>query len=234
VCVIFSPQGGSGQTVLATNLSVALARRRPEQVVIVDLDLLFGHVAMLLDVVPRTALAALTPAAICNLDGDGLAHYLTNHAESSLRVLCGTLRPDDSEAVTAEHVQAIVAQLRRHFTHVVVDAGSRFSEPCLSAIEAADRVLVVVTPGPAGMRAARQTGRVLSDVLSVPAECVLYIQNQTTPYCGSRGEELSGIEIPFGGEDVSRASLNGIPLVMSRPGNPVSRAICRLALALVG
>ena len=36
----------------------------PDRVVILDLDLLFGHVAMLLDLVPRAALAAITPAAI--------------------------------------------------------------------------------------------------------------------------------------------------------------------------
>src|SRR4029077_2732756 len=57
VTVVFSPRGGAGQTVLATNLGVALAQMTPDRVVILDLDLLFGHVAMMLDLVPRTALA---------------------------------------------------------------------------------------------------------------------------------------------------------------------------------
>src|SRR6185312_3382710 len=59
VTVVFSPQGGAGQTVLATNLAVALAQLTPDRVTILDLDLLFGHVAMLLDLVPRTALASI-------------------------------------------------------------------------------------------------------------------------------------------------------------------------------
>src|SRR5439155_23919864 len=131
VTVLFAPTGGVGQTVLATNIAVALAQLTPDRVVIVDLDLLFGHVALLLDLVPRTGLAGTTPAAIRALERDSLAYYLTKHAESSLRVLSGTLRPEESELVTGEHVRAIVEQLRKQFVHVVIDAGSRFSEPCL-------------------------------------------------------------------------------------------------------
>src|SRR5438105_7515733 len=122
VTVVFSPVGGAGQTVLATNLAVALAEFTPDRVVAVDLDLLFGHVAMLLDLVPRTALAAITPAAIRSFDRDSLAYYLTQHAESSLRVLCGTMRPEESELVTGDHVRAIVELLRRQYVHVVIDA----------------------------------------------------------------------------------------------------------------
>src|SRR5947207_2922133 len=64
VTVVFSPRGGAGQTILTTNLAVALAELTPDRVAILDLDLLFGHVSMLLDLVPRTALAAISPAAI--------------------------------------------------------------------------------------------------------------------------------------------------------------------------
>jgi CRP-like cAMP-binding protein len=237
VTVVFSPMGGSGQTVLTTNLAVALAQLTPDRVVAVDLDLLFGHIAMLLDLVPRTALAAITPAAVRNLDHDSLAYYLTKHAESSLNVLCGTLRPEDSELVTGEHVRAIIDQLRRQFVHVVIDAGSRFSEPCLAAIEAADQVLVVVTPGPNGMRAAQQAQRVLRDLLGVPEDRVRFLLNQPTPYGRPSVEDLAEalggspqiVEVPFGGEEVSKAGLNGLPLVMSRSANAMSRAVAEVA-----
>src|SRR4051794_32168501 len=80
VTVVFSPSGGVGQTVLATNLAVSLAQLTPDRVVIVDLDLLFGHVAMLLDLMPRTGLAGITPAAIRAFDRDSLGYYLGKHA----------------------------------------------------------------------------------------------------------------------------------------------------------
>ena len=236
VTVVFSPIGGAGQTIVATNLAVALAELTPDRVVAIDLDLLFGHVAMLLDLVPRTSLSAITPAAIRSLDRDSLAYYLAKHAESSLRVLSGTLRPEDSELVTGEHVRAVIEQMRRQFVHVVIDAGSRFSEPCLAALEAADQVIVVCTPDPASAVATRETQRVLRDLLSVPMDRVRFVQNQPRPYgkLSARDlEELVGtdrvLEVPFGGEEVSKASLNGFPVVMSRSGNPTSRAIVALA-----
>ena len=236
VTVLFSPRGGAGQTVLATNLGVALAELTPDRVVAVDLDLLFGHMALLLDLVPRTGLAAITPAAIRALDRDNLAYYLTKHPESSLRVLSGTLRPEESELVTGEHVRAIIEQLRRQFVHIVVDAGSRFSEPCLAAIETADQVVVVTTPEASAGRATQETQRVLRDLLGVPEDRVRYVQNQPSPYgklCASELMDLVGsqrvLEVPFGGEDVTRAGLNGFPLVMSRSGNPTSKAIIGLA-----
>lgn len=240
VTVLFAPQGGAGQTVLTTNVAVALAQLTPDRVAAVDLDLLFGHIAMLLDLVPRTSLSAITPAAIRNLDRDSLAYYLTKHAESSLSVLSGTLRPEDSELVTGEHVRAIIDQLRRQFVHVVIDAGSRFSEPCLAAIESADHVMVVVTPGPGGVRAACEAQRVLRDLLGLPVERVRFLLNQPTPYgrpnVDDLAEALGGepviLEVPFGGEEVSKAGLNGLPLVMSRGGNPMSRAVAALAREL--
>src|ERR671933_644894 len=236
VTVVFSPRGGSGQTVVAMNLAVALAQLTPDRVVAVDLDLLFGHMPVLLDLVPRTALAAISPAAVRALDRDSLAYYLTKHAESSLRVLSGTLRPEESELVTGEHVRAIIEQLRRQFVHIVIDAGSRFSEPCLAAIEAADQVIIVTTPEPGAARATQETQRVLRDLLAVPDDRVRFVQNQPSPYGKLSASDLAAavgsqrvVEVPFGGEDVTRAGLNGLPLVMSRAGNPASKAIVNLA-----
>src|SRR6202171_4150219 len=147
VTVVFSPRGGAGQTMLATNLAVALAELTPDRVAILDLDLLFGHVSMLLDLIPRTALAAISPAAIRGLDRDNLAYYMTKHPESSLRVMVGTVRPEESELVTGDHVRAIVEVLRRQFVHLVIDAGSRFSEPTLAALVTVVHVVFVTTAG---------------------------------------------------------------------------------------
>ncbi len=236
ISVLFSPRGGAGQTVLATNLAVALAETTPDRVVIVDLDLLFGHVAMLLDQTPRTSLAAISPAAIRAADRDSFSYYLARHPESSLRLLVGTVRPEESELVTADHVRAVLDILRRQYVHVIVDAGSRFNEPCLAAIEAADHVLVVSTPEPAAVDAARQTQRVLRELLGISDDLVTYLLNERSPY-GKMSAQEFGValntewvhEVPFGGEEVSRAALDGFPLVMGRSGNPASRAIVSLA-----
>src|SRR5215216_6717536 len=236
VSVVFAPRGGAGQTVLATNLAVALAEATPDRVAIVDLDLLFGHVAMLLDQTPRTSLAAISPGAIRAADRESFSYYLARHPESSLRLLVGTLRPEESELVTADHVRAVLEVLRKQYVHVIVDAGSKFNEPCLAAIEAADHVLVVSTPEAAALDAARQTQRVLRELLGVSDDRITYVLNERGPYGRMTAAEFGVAldtewvhEVPFGGEEVSRAALEGFPLVMRRTGNPASRAIVSLA-----
>ena len=239
ITVVFSPRGGAGQTMLATNLAVALAESTPDRVVVLDLDLLFGHVAMLLDVVPRTSLAAITPAAIRSLDRESFAYYLAKHDDSSLRLMVGTARPEESELVTGDHVRAILEMLRRQFVHVVVDAGSRFSEPCLAAIESADQVLIVGTPEPAVLTDVSECLRVLRDLLAVPGERVQVVLNHPSPYGGvSPAEAANSLnlasvdDIPYGGDEVTRCGLEGSPLVMKRAGNPVSKAIATIARRL--
>jgi pilus assembly protein CpaE len=194
---------------------------------------------MLLDLAPRTSLASITPAAMRTLDRESFSYYLAKHAESSLRVLVGTLRPEESELVTGEHVRAVIDLMRRQFVHVVVDAGSRFSEPCLAAIESAERVLVVCTPETVTLRDTRECQRVLRDLLGYPPSQVGYVLNRPLPYaslssdqvCSTLGVDLLA-DVPFGGEDVSKAGLEGLPVVMKRSGNASSKAIRKLAQTL--
>jgi CRP-like cAMP-binding protein len=236
VTVVFSPGGGTGKTFVATNLAVALAQLAPDGVLILDLDLLFGHVAMLLDLLPWSSLAAMTPATIRSFDVDGLSQYFVRHRGSYLRMLAGTLRPEDSETITAEHVRSLVDVLRRQFVHIVIDLGSRFSEPCLAALELADQVLVVTTPGPVASHAAQQCQRVLRDVLELPARRIRFVQNHPSPYGELSRSDLARSlatervsEIAYGGKDVNQAEFSGSPVVMSHPANVASRAIVALA-----
>jgi pilus assembly protein CpaE len=153
-----------------------------------------------------------------------------------LRVLVGTLRPEESELVTGEHVRAVIELLRRQFVHVVVDAGSRFSEPCLAAIESAERVLVVCTPESVAVRDTRECQRVLRDLLNYPLTQVSYVLNRPLPYASLSADQVRselGVDllgdVPFGGEDVCKASLEGLPLVMKRSSNSASKALRNLA-----
>ncbi|MGH9182103.1 MAG: AAA family ATPase, partial [Acidimicrobiales bacterium] len=57
VITVVSPKGGTGKTTVATNLAVGLAKGRPGQVAIVDLDVQFGDVATALQLTPRSSLA---------------------------------------------------------------------------------------------------------------------------------------------------------------------------------
>jgi CRP-like cAMP-binding protein len=236
VSVMFSPRGGAGTTTIATNLAVALAHRAPDRVVLVDLSVLFGHVPLLLNLSPRTSLAAISPVAIRQMERESFEFYLNTHAESSLRVLAGALRPEESELVSGEHVRAALELLRRLFVHVVVDLGRGFSEVNLSAIEAAHNLLVVCTPDRVGIRGVIECQRIFRELLHLPADPLQYLLNHPSPYASLSPERLQQTlnvrfvsSIPHGGDIPTRAALEGHPMVSRSPNAAVSKAIMGVA-----
>ena len=236
VSVVFSPRGGAGTTTIATNLAVALAQRTPDRVVLVDLNVLFGHVPLLLNLTPRTSLAAISAVSLRQMDRESFEFYLTTHADTSLRVLAGVLRPEDGELITAEQVRSVLELLRRHFVYVIVDMGRSFSEVNLSAIEVADNILIVCTPDRVGVRAVSESQRIFRELLRLPGDPLQYVLNHLSPYASMEPEELEQAlqvrfvgSIPFGGDTPARAALEGRPVVTRWPNSVVSKSILSMA-----
>lgn len=235
VFVLFSPRGGAGKSMLAINLGVDLAEQQPDRVAVLDLDLMFGHGALMLNLTAKSSLAAVSPNALRQLDRDSLNYYLLVH-DSSLRLLIGATRPEEGESVTADHVKAVVDAMRRMFSLIIVDTGRTFSEPTLAALEVADQVVMVCTPEPTVLRDLKECQRIFQEVLQLPHERFYWLLNQLSSYKGLSKEELErelgitfGVELPYAGELPSQSALQGVPFVAKNPGAPISKAIERAA-----
>jgi pilus assembly protein CpaE len=142
IITVSSMKGGSGKTVVATNLAVALARRSEQPVAIVDADLQFGDVALMLRLnAPHTIVDAIP--AMDSLDAQFLRSLLVRHEPSGLQVLPAPLEPSLAERVTGPDVLRILEVLRSFCSHVVIDTPAQFNDVVLSVIEAADDIVVV-------------------------------------------------------------------------------------------
>lgn len=143
VVAVMSGKGGSGKTITATNLAMALTMQRGEDsVVLVDSDLQFGDVALLLQLEPaRTLVDAVTrldELSDARLDGMLLRH------ESGLRVLAAPLHPASEADVPAKAIVEVVERLRGMYEVVVIDTPPIFDDHLVTVLEGADEVLVVV------------------------------------------------------------------------------------------
>jgi MinD-like ATPase involved in chromosome partitioning or flagellar assembly len=97
--------------------------------------------------------------------------------------------------------------------------------------------VLVSTPEPAAINALLETERVMRDVLGVPADGTRVVLNRLQPYADVKSARAAVssarvYEVPYGGEEVGRAALEGLPLVTARPGNATARAILALAREL--
>jgi len=143
VIAVMAGKGGSGKTITATNLAIAIGLRTdPERVAIVDADLQFGDVALLLGLDPVRTLDDLVgridQMSDARIDGALLRH------ESGIRVLpAPQLRVQPGE-INAKSVIEVVDRLCSMFDTVIVDTGPVFDDGLVAILERADQIIAVV------------------------------------------------------------------------------------------
>jgi pilus assembly protein CpaE len=139
ICTL-GPKGGIGKTLTSSNLAVALAEAG-KRVVLVDLDLQFGDLALALGLTPDVTIYDLVTAG-GSLDAEKLEAYLTPHP-SGLRVLLAPVRPDQAGAVSIEFLRDVYALLRGRFDYVVVDTPPGFTPEVITSIDASTDVCMI-------------------------------------------------------------------------------------------
>lgn len=143
VVTVVSAKGGSGKTVVATNVATLLARELgPDRVVIVDADLQFGDVCLVLQLEPKYTVVSAAQE-IHRLDESMMLSLLTRHA-SGLSVLAAPLEPAFADEISTRVIIEIIGKLREMFDYVIVDTASLLDELLLSLLERADHALFVV------------------------------------------------------------------------------------------
>jgi pilus assembly protein CpaE len=231
--VSFSTKGGVGKSVVSTNLAVGLALEHRDRVVIVDADLQFGDVAVMLGVKPvSTTIEAA--GAVSSADAQLMDGLLAVHEPSSLRVLCAPIEPSGSDSITPQAMLDIVALLRTMFDYVVVDMPPHFDDTVLAVIEEADDVLLVASmdiPSIKNLKVGMQT----LDLLAVDESKLRLVLNRANAKVNldvADVEKVLGVRASFRVPSdiaVPQAVNRGVPIVMHRPRSPAGEALRALA-----
>lgn len=153
VVTVFSAKGGVGKTAVATNLAVALAQDASRKVALIDLDLEFGDVAIVLGIKPRRTIFDAVQV-FDRLDGEMLDGFLEDHT-TGVRVLIAPVRPEEAETIAAAHVGHIIELLRCRYDYVVVDTCPSFSEWVLAALDRSDDIYLVASTDVTAIKSAR-------------------------------------------------------------------------------
>ena len=233
VITVSSTKGGSGKSVVATNLACLLAKRSDRPVVIVDADLQFGDVAVLLRLASgHTIVDAVS--SMDRLDAQLLQSLLTRHEASGLYVLSAPLEPSFAERVTGDDILRIIEVLRSFCSYIVVDTPAQFNDVVLALIEHSDDVVLVAgmdIPNIKNVKLGLQTLRMLS-VSESKLHLLLNRANSKVRLEVSEVERTLGLPakalIPS--DIVVPQTVNkGVPLVIDAPKTEVARAFERLA-----
>jgi pilus assembly protein CpaE len=225
VLTVFSPKGGTGKTVVATNLAASLAHGHGSRTLLLDLDLQFGDAAIVLGIEPERTIYDLVVAP-GELDAEKLAGYVTKHP-CGLDILPAPLRPEDAELITEGKVTRLLEVARSSYDAIVVDTSPFFHGPMLSTLDRTDDLIVLCgldVPTLKNIRLVLQT----LELLSFPASRIRYVMNRATSNVGLRtGEVEAALKVKIGHELPSDMA---VPLAVNR-GNPVVLAEPRCEFA---
>ncbi len=229
---VFSGKGGAGKSTVATNLAVALAAGGSRRVLLVDLALSFGDVAIMLQLVPERSLVDAIPMA-GRLDEMGLRSLLTPYAPG-LDTLLAPAGPADGERVNRDLVAEMLRVARRVFDYVVIDTPPVFSDQVLAALDVSDWYLLLATPDIPSLKNLRLTLDMF-DLLEYPKDERIVVLNRSDSRVGlTLGDIERVVRIPIVGHvpstrDVPVSTNQGTPLMVENPNHPVSRAIRDIA-----
>ncbi|MDF2441723.1 MAG: pilus assembly protein CpaE [Abditibacteriota bacterium] len=241
---VYSPQGGAGKSILAANLGVALAKamgadQSKGRVALVDLNLQFGDIDLMLNLSPDNTIAGLAQKSSSGLDAELVEQYLTVHEESGLRVLVAPSTPQHAESITVYTVEQVLDILRGSYQFVIVDTPSQLQDTTLAALDASSMILLTAT---LDLLALHKT-RIALDMLRqlyVPEkiQVVLNRANSDTGISIEEVEESLGVpvrlQIPSDGRTVVPSVNEGKPFVLSASQTPIARRVNDFALELLG
>ena len=225
-----------GKTLLATNLSVALAVETESRVALVDLDLQFGDIGVMLNLDHSRSITDV-------VDSDTLEPEMLNeimaHGPGGVRVLLAPISPELADLITGEHVRMVMSELRKTYDYVVVDTSCHLADFNLEVIESAQHILVVTALTIPAIKDAKLALKVLESLTVDPAS-VLLVVDRSDAHSDFNKESIEqnlrhsvGAQVPYEPRVVGDSINRGTPFVTASPESDISRSIRELAGALV-
>jgi pilus assembly protein CpaE len=228
---VLGPKGGTGKTVTACNLAVAMAEqgRRP---ILIDLDLRFGDVGLGLQLSPERTIFDLAEAG-GTLDVEKLEDFLIPHS-SGVRALLAPVRPEQAGAVGPDFITEVLALARAAGDAVIVDTEAGFASEVIAVVDSSTAICMVAMLDAFSLKDTK-LGLETLELMGYDPRAVRVVFNRADSQIGIDSSDVGAILgrkpdilIPSQRE-IPRSVTEGRPIVTSRPDSAAAAAFRNLA-----
>ena len=229
--IVLGPKGGTGKTLVATNLSVAL-QEAGERTVIVDLDLQFGDVALCMGLNPEKTIHDLALSE-GQLDWEKLDSFLAEH-ETGVKALLAPRRPDHASVVTLDLIRDVYSLLRQRFDVVVVDTPPGFTPEVIASIDISNDLVMVGMLDALSLKNTR-LGLETLELMGYRQDDIRIVLNRARTRVGISATDVSTVlgrppEVLVPSDrEIPRTVNEGTPIIVALPRSEPAEALRSLA-----
>ena len=240
IVVVCGVSGGTGASLLSSNLAVALLNKtgrdstetRLADVALLDADLGFGTVAIDLDIEQTQGLLDAL-AAPERIDSTFLTSTMAEPIRG-LRVYSAEISDMKDLSHSEARLPELLRHLRRECSNTVVDLPRHLMAENSPLLDEVDDVVFVMSPGFGSVRACGRLIDLLNSRKSPPR--LWPVLSRTRRDAGLKPSEITAVldcpiafELPYCAADLARASVKGQPLQKLAPSSAYARKVSTLA-----
>lgn len=233
VITIASGKGGTGKTFLTANLGIALAQMG-KSVLLIDADIAMANLSLLLGM-------QSSPITLHDvLLGEASINDAVYEGPEGIELIPSGLGLESYRRIDSERIKSVISNVKEKYDFILLDAGAGIEKNVLSALSAAQQVLLITEPTPPSIADCLKTKNIAQKVGANPIGIV------TNKVHGEKGEItkaeiMETLELPSYGEipyDIEvRKSFyekRGEPIIIRKPISPASKAIKLIAEKIIG
>jgi pilus assembly protein CpaE len=236
--VVMNTKGGSGASMIASNIAYIDATETERRTLLVDMDLQFGALPSYLNLSFNNGLMKALKD-VEHLDAAALDGLVLKHSDG-LRVLAAS--PEDlvlNEEIPQPRVASLFRLLGDSYEKIIVDMPRQIDAISSLILQHADKILLVMEASLAHTRDAKRLLQILHQVLGVPRDRIKIVVNR---YDKSGSVRSGDVRDALGFDEVSTLpsdfkrvnhSINiGSPLLHAARSAPITRGMMQLAHSL--